>query len=205
MDLMTELLNSDFRPLNRRAADFYLSFVAQVKPDSLTLPTPCPDWTLYGLLRHQVSQDEGFTAAVRGDGALLSVWRSGDLGDDPYGAAETSLNLVTAAFADAPLDSQLALPEFGEGAVLPAALAICAHFVDLVVHAWDVAAAIGVPWQPDDELLAAAITVSGMVSTDPATRGPGLAFGPVAAETDSATDSKDRFLTLLGRSPGWRP
>ena len=203
MELMTELLTSDFRPLDREAADFYLSIVAQVKPDALTLATPCPDWTLYGLLRHQVSQDEGFAAAARGDGARLSAWRSGDLGDDPYAAAETSLELVTRAFAEAPLDAGLTLPEFGDGPV-PAALAISAHFVDVVIHAWDVATTIGVPWEPDDELLTACLKVCSMVPTGDDTRGPGLAFARVVSSADDA-DPKDRLLSLLGRSPSWRP
>ncbi|TMQ90005.1 TIGR03086 family protein [Actinomadura soli] len=201
MDLLTELLTTDFRPLDRRASDLYLSTVAQVKPDMLTRPTPCPDWTLHGLLRHQISQDEGFAAAARGDGARLSAWRGGDLGDDPHAASRTSADLVTRAFADLPLDAELALPEIREGGTFPAALAISFHFVDLVVHAWDVAATINVPWEPAEDLVTASLKVAAIVPDDG--RAPGESFAP---KLDAPPDAppKDRLLALLGRSPSWR-
>ncbi|MEO3828734.1 TIGR03086 family metal-binding protein [Actinomadura sp. B10D3] len=201
MDLLTELLSTDFRPLDRRAADLYLAAVAQVKPDALTLPTPCPDWTLHGLLRHQVGQDEGFAAAARGDGGRLSRWRGGDLGDDPYEAAKASADLVARAFTDVALDAQLVLPEIRDGGAFPASLAISFHFVDLVIHAWDVAATIGVPWEPPEDLVDAALKVAAIVPEDG--RGPGEPFAPSVPSPDGARPD-DRLLRMLGRTSGWR-
>jgi uncharacterized protein (TIGR03086 family) len=201
MDLLTELLTTDFRPLDREAADHYLATVAQVKPDALALPTPCPDWTLHGLLRHQVSQDEGFAAAARGDGGRLSAWRGGDLGDDPHAAAKASADLVTRAFADVALDAELVLPEIRDGGAFPASLAVSFHFVDLVVHAWDVAAAIGVPWEPSEDLVAASLKVAAIVPEDG--REPGESFAPSVPSPDGARPG-DRLLRMLGRSPEWR-
>ncbi|MGP4027799.1 TIGR03086 family metal-binding protein [Actinomadura sp. 3N407] len=200
MDLLTELLTTDLRPLDRRAADLYLGTVAQVKPDALTLPTPCPDWTLHGLLRHQVSQDEGFAAAARGDGARLSAWRGGDLGDDPHAASRASADLVARAFAETPLDAALALPEIRDGGAFPASLAIGFHLVDLVVHAWDVAVTIGVPWEPAEDLVSASLKVAALVPEDG--RGPGESFGAKPRQAAGAAP-EDRLLTLLGRSPSW--
>ncbi|MEU8796808.1 TIGR03086 family metal-binding protein [Spirillospora sp. NPDC048819] len=201
MNPLTELLTTDLRPLDRRAADLYLATVAQVKPDALTLPTPCPDWTLHGLLRHQVSQDEGFAAAARGDGARLSAWRGGDLGDDPHAASRASADLVARAFAETPLDAELVLPEIRDGGAFPAALAISFHLVDLVVHAWDVAVTIGVPWEPAEDLLSASLKVAAIVPDDG--RGPGESFAPKRAAAADAAPG-DRLLTLLGRSPSRR-
>ncbi|MFD0686662.1 TIGR03086 family metal-binding protein [Actinomadura fibrosa] len=200
MDALTELLTTDFRPLDRKAFDLYLAAVAQVKPDALALPTPCPDWTVHGLLRHQVSQDEGFAAAARGDGARLANWRNGDLGDDPAAAARTSAGLVTAAFAEVSLDQEMVLPEVREGGGFPASLAISFHFVDLVVHAWDLATAIGVPWEPSEELVAASLKVAAIVPTGPDDRGPGQAFDRLVPAPDGASPA-DRLLALLGRRP----
>ncbi|MEU8117203.1 TIGR03086 family metal-binding protein [Spirillospora sp. NPDC049024] len=201
MDLLTELLTTDFRPLDRKAADLYLSVVAQVKPDALRLPTPCPDWTVHGLLRHQVSQDEGFAAAARGGGARLSEWRGGDLGDDPYAAAKASARLVADAFADVALDAELSLPEIRDGGAFPASLAISFHFVDLVVHAWDVAASIGAAWEPSGELVEASLRVAAIVPAEG--RGPGDSFAPSVPSSDGA-EPRDRLLALLGRDPSWR-
>ncbi|MCP9954659.1 TIGR03086 family metal-binding protein [Actinomadura madurae] len=201
MDLLTELLTTDFRPLDRKAADLYVATVARVKPDALSLPTPCPDWTLHGLLRHQVSQDEGFAAAARGEGGRLSRWRGGDLGDDPHEAARASADLVTRAFADVALDAELVLPEIRDGGAFPASLAIGFHFVDLVVHAWDVAATIGVPWEPAEDLVGAALKVAAIVPEDG--RGAGEPFAPSVPSPDGARP-EDRLLRMLGRAPGWR-
>ncbi|WP_149257565.1 TIGR03086 family metal-binding protein [Actinomadura sp. K4S16] len=201
MDLLTELLTTDFRPLDRKAADLYLSVVAQVEPDALRLPTPCPDWTLHGLLRHQVSQDEGFAAAARGGGARLSEWRGGDLGDDPYAAARASASLVADAFAGVALDAELSLPEIRDGGAFPASLAISFHFVDLVVHAWDVAASIGAAWEPSGELVEASLRVAAIVPEEG--RGPGDSFAPSVPSSDGA-EPRDRLLALLGRDPSWR-
>ena len=198
MDVLTELMTTDLRPLDRKASDLYLSVVAQVKPDALSLPTPCPDWTLHGLLRHQVSQDEGFAAAARGDGDRLPAWRGGDLGDDPFAAATASADLVARAFADPALDAELALPELGGR--FPAALAISFHLVDLVVHAWDVAAAIGVPWEPADDLVEVSLKVAALVPEE--SRGPGESFGPSLAAAGAPPEG--RLLALLGRDPAWR-
>ncbi|MFB4308057.1 TIGR03086 family metal-binding protein [Actinomadura sp. GTD37] len=199
MDLLTELTTTDLRPLRRRASDLYLSAVARVEPDALALPTPCPDWTLHGLLRHQVSQDQGFAAAAKGEGDRLSAWHGGDLGESPYAAARASADLVTRAFADLSLDAELALPELGGR--FPAALAVSFHLVDLVVHAWDVAAAIGVPWEPADDLVAASLKVAALVPE--AGRGPGASFGPPVPAADGAA-GRDGLLALLGRDPAWR-
>src|SRR4051812_49854993 len=76
----------DIRELDRRALAYAGEIVAGVGADRLTAPTPCPDWTLYGLLRHMVGLNEGFAAAARGGGADLTVWRNGRLGADPRGA-----------------------------------------------------------------------------------------------------------------------
>ncbi|MDL4771355.1 TIGR03086 family metal-binding protein [Actinomadura xylanilytica] len=206
MALLSELLASDFRELDRRASDLYLAAVAQVRPDSLHLPTPCADWTLHGLIRHQVSQDEGFAAAVDGRGADLRVWRNGRLGDDPFGAAKTSLDALLTAFEqDGVLDREFVLPEIRADGTFPARLAISFHFVDLVVHAWDVAATIGAPWEPGRELTDAALKVAGIVPAAPGARGPGESFDQVAGPIDDGVPAEHRLLALLGRSPSWTP
>jgi uncharacterized protein (TIGR03086 family) len=83
-------------------------------------------------------------------------------------------------------------------------VAIGFHFVDAVVHAWDVAATIGVPWEPADDLVAAALAIAVRVPESPESRGPGLAFEPGVAVSPDATD-RARLLAVLGRSPAWTP
>ncbi|GGV04241.1 hypothetical protein GCM10010182_23160 [Actinomadura cremea] len=201
MDLVKDLLGTDFRALDRRGLDLWVGMVAQVEPDMLRLPTPCPDWTLHGLIRHQLSQDAGFAAAARGEAARPSGRRGGDLGSDPRTAAAASADLVTAAFAATGPRDRLRLPEIGDGTTVPAPLAIAFHLLDVVVHAWDAAAAIGVPWEPDDELVEASLRVAAIVPADG--RGPGEAFAP-AVPAAGGGGPRDRLLAALGRTPAWR-
>ena len=193
----------DIRELDRQALAYAGEVIAQVTADRLTLPTPCPDWTLHGLLRHIVSQNEGFAAAARGRGSVLSVWRNGRLGtEDPGADVEESARLVREAFGeDGVLDRMFDLPEVGSA--FPGAVAIGFHFVDTVVHAWDVARTIGVEWDPGEEMVGAALRIAVRVPDTPGSRGPGLAFEPGVALPAGAPDA-DRLLALLGRSPAWR-
>ncbi|MES4907865.1 MULTISPECIES: TIGR03086 family metal-binding protein [unclassified Streptomyces] len=196
-----DLRELDIQELDRRALALLGGVVAQLKDDQLRLPTPCPDWTLHGLLRHLVSQNEGFAASARGAGGALSAWRGGDLGDDARAAFEASAALVDAAFAeDGVLTRPFVLPEVRDGGAFPGRVAISFHFVDCVVHAWDVAATIGVPWEPDEELTAAALRVAEQVPDEG--RGPGAAFEGRVPPLDDAPPHH-RLLGLLGRVPSW--
>ncbi|MGW3292234.1 TIGR03086 family metal-binding protein, partial [Streptomyces sp. NPDC001002] len=184
----------DIRRLDRQALSLTGELVSQVKTDHLRLATPCPDWTLYGLLRHLVCQNEGFAASARGAGEPWAVWRDGDLGDDPAGAYEASAEEVTAAFAELDvLERRFALPEVGEGFVVPGRLALGFHLLDYVVHAWDIAVTIGAPWEPAAELTAAALDIATLVPDEG--RGPGAAFRRRLPVPDDA-EQGDRLLAL---------
>lgn len=50
--------------------------------------------------------------------------------------------MLDAFAADGTPEAQFALPEFGEGAMFPGEMAMGFHFVDYVVHGWDVAASL---------------------------------------------------------------
>ncbi|MFI5795061.1 TIGR03086 family metal-binding protein [Streptomyces sp. NPDC051677] len=191
----------DIRRLDRLALSLTGEVVSQVKPDHLRLATPCADWTLYGLLRHLVSQNEGFAASARGVGEPWAVWRDGDLGDDPAEAYEASVDEVTAAFADDEvLERRFALPEVGAGFAVPGRTAIGFHMLDYVTHAWDVAVTIGALWEPPAELTAAALRVAALVPDEG--RGAGAAFRRRTVVPDDAPPG-DRLLALLGRDPSW--
>lgn len=192
----------DIRELDRRALALTGTIIAQIDAHQLSLPTPCPDWTVHGLVRHLVSQNEGFAAAAAGNGASLNVWRNGDLGSDPHQAYAASASALSAVLAeDDVLERQFALPEISEESTVPGHLAIQMHLVDYVVHAWDVAASIGVAWEPDDELVAGALEVAELVPD--AGRGPGAAFDVrVGVPADAA--AAQRLLGILGRDPSWQ-
>ncbi|MBW8486636.1 TIGR03086 family metal-binding protein [Actinomadura parmotrematis] len=189
---------ADPRPLDARAVRTCAALVAAAGSADPALPTPCAGWTLADLVGHLTAQHRGFAAAARGDGADLAHWAVRP-GDDHAAAAED----VIAAFADdGVLDRDLDLPEFGPGARFPGALAVSFHFIDYVVHGWDVARTLGLPYTLDDDLAAPALEVALAVPGGDFRTAPGAAFAP-ERPAEPGAGALDRILAHLGRSPGW--
>ncbi|MCG5215297.1 TIGR03086 family metal-binding protein [Streptosporangium sp. KLBMP 9127] len=189
----------DILELDRRASDALGKVVASVTPDDLRRPTPCADWTLHGLIRHQIGDNLGFAAAATGTPPDRSVWEGGVLGDDPHEAFERSVALVTEAFAaEGMLERQVEVREFG---IFPGAFAVSMHFVDGVVHGWDVARALGLPGDLAPDLAEAALA---MVLRMPLSRGDGQAFGH-EVEVPADAPVYERLAAHLGRDPQWTP
>ena len=85
------------------------------------------------------------------------------------------------------------------GVALPGQVAGLVALDELVVHGWDVAAAIGQPYAPPVGDVEAAMS---FVATFDAPRDGNL-FGPVVHVPDDAP-ALDRLLGLAGRDPKWR-
>ena len=191
----------DYVSLDADAVRASIDVVSRASSDDLAKPTPCRAWTLYALLAHMATQHYGFAAASRGE-SDPELWKLRDLGDDPVKAYITSAEHVLTAFAeDGVTERQFPLPEFGAGLSFPGHQAISFHFIDYVVHTWDVAKSLGtgVTFTPD--VLAAAQTVAQIVPTGDVRLVPGAAFAADIPWTGN--DPLDQIVALLGRSPNW--
>jgi uncharacterized protein (TIGR03086 family) len=201
--------NEDIRPLHRIAVLASVDVVSAVTADDLAKPTPCAGWNLADLLVHMTVQHRGFAAAARGHGADEAVWQPGTvaqaLAADPAGTYSAAAAEVIDAFAgdDVP-DREFALPDFGPGAVFPGAMAIGFHYVDYVVHGWDVARTLGRSYQLPADVVAGVVPLALMVPDGDFRTIDRAPFGPAVPSADPA-DELDRILAYLGRSPQWRP
>jgi uncharacterized protein (TIGR03086 family) len=194
--------NTGLLALNERAVHASAGLVAQAAAADLERPTPCTGWTLRDLLAHMTAQHDGFAAASAGDGDL-EHWRMRAPGDDPVGAYLAAARHVLASFAaDGVLDRMFILPEFQRGHTFPAPQAIGFHFIDYVVHSWDVAKTLGLPVGFDPALLDVALGLVRDVPDDDMRLAPGAVFGP--AVPSSGPSSLDQIVALLGRSPHWQ-
>jgi uncharacterized protein (TIGR03086 family) len=182
--------------LNHRALDEADRFIASVPPDRLDLPTPCAGWDLGELLRHMVGHNHGWAAAARGLPAQRATWEEATLGDDPYGAYRRSADAVRAAFTG---DGLLTRPfdVYGYGS-FPGRIALGMHFVDFLVHAWDVARAVGAPGDIDSTLSEHALRIA---LRWPYQR-PDKAFD-VRVEVPDTAPPEHRLVAYLGRSAFW--
>src|SRR5512146_895956 len=192
----------DIVTLDARAVRASVALVARARPADMARPTPCADWTLHGLIAHMATQHYGFAAAAAGDGDLAR-WRARRLGGDPAAAYRASAEAVLAAFsADGVLDRRFPLPEFTPVTAFPARQAISFHFIDYVVHSWDVAKALGLDAEFGEDLLRAALRVARAVPRGEARLAPGAAFAPAVAWPDGSP--LDQVVAILGRSPDWK-
>ncbi|WP_331766700.1 TIGR03086 family metal-binding protein [Embleya sp. NBC_00896] len=203
----------DIRAFDARAVRYSVEIVRRVTAADLDRPTPCSDWNLAELLAHMTAQHRGFAAAAAGDGGDPTKWEVRPVGPGEASSAiaigeyAIAADLVIDAFAQVGTpEQQFVLPEFTEGPSFPADRSMGFHFIDYVVHGWDVARALGIPFEPDPELLPAALPVALAVPGGERRLEPGAAFRPElpdpAAEPVPAT-TLDRILGTLGRSPRW--
>jgi uncharacterized protein (TIGR03086 family) len=199
----------DVRPLDRIAVLASVDVVSAVTSDDLSKVTPCVGWTLADLLAHMTVQHRGFAAAARGEGADPATWLPDTVAEavaaDPAGTYAAAAAAVIDAFAGAGvLDAAFALPEFGSGATFPGSMAIGFHYVDYVVHGWDVARTLGQSFELPVDVVAGALPMAFAVPDGDFRTSQNAVFGPAISSTEPTNDL-DRILAHLGRSPQWEP
>lgn len=191
----------DYVFLDAKAVHTSIGLVRTATAADLSKPTPCRAWTLYGLLAHMATQHYGFAAASRGE-SDPAIWKVRDLGDDPLKAYIESAEHVLNAFAQPGVaDRTFTLAEFGPDASFPGAQAISFHFIDYVVHSWDVAKTLGRTVTFAPATLEAAQNVAQVVPTGDVRHTPGTPFAPDVPW--SGEDTLDRIIAHLGRNPTW--
>lgn len=197
------MTTGDIRDLDRRAVQASVEVVSRSTTDDLRRPTPCAGWTLADLLAHMTVQHYGFAAAAAGRGADLAVWKPRPPSQDPVADYAAAAECVIAAFAEpGVLERKFELPEIIPGLKFRAAQAIGFHFIDYVVHGWDVARSLGLPYSLPADLVQAALPVAEAVPEGERRLAPGAAFRPGIPAPADAT-ALDRILAKLGRSPAW--
>ncbi|MEU7227372.1 TIGR03086 family metal-binding protein [Streptomyces chrestomyceticus] len=198
---------ADLRPLHRAVLDTATEVVGRVRPEHLGLPTPCAAWDLGELVAHMTGQNLGFAAAARGQVTSTADFAPRPVGDAPGAGFAASVREVAAAFAEpGVLTRRFALPELGPDVTVRARRGIGFHFVDTVVHAWDVARSLGTTVSFPAEILTPALEIARAVPGGAARERPDAAFGPVRETPATAPGSAptlDQVLALLGRSPAW--
>lgn len=185
----------DLEPATRRVADL----VAGVPDDRLTERTPCPDYTLGDLLAHIDGLSLAFTIAARkptaADPDIAPSGDAGDLGDDWRTRIPKRLSELAEAWRD---------PAAWEGMTraggldLPGDAAGRVALNEVVVHGWDLAKAIGRPYDTDPASAEACLAFVTEAAKEPA---EGL-FGPPVDPGQDPTEI-DRIVALAGRDPAW--
>ena len=174
-----------------RRAERFTSIVGSVPAGDARWeqPSPCEGWKAIDVLRHVVDTHQMFFGFVDHD--------AGPLPDHPIEAWP----VVRDAMVDALRDPAVAGREYTGQMGTAVFESSVDRFIgaDQLVHAWDLAKALGVDHEvPADE--AAAVHES-LAPLGDAMRQPG-GFGPEVQVPDDAPPA-DRLLAFLGRDPGW--
>jgi uncharacterized protein (TIGR03086 family) len=165
--------------------------IASLRPDELSLPTPCSEWNVRQVIDHMIGTNHAFARAVSGAAPAHGASPSGD---DPAAAYAASARAALAAWqTPGALERTLNLP-FGR---MPGAQAIGFNIGDQLVHTWDLAKATGRDRTLDAEA-AAAVLEAVRQRVSPEARGPGRPFGPEQPCPPDAPIS-DRLAAFLGR------
>ena len=184
-----------FELLDRAGAEFRLR-LDLVRDDQWSLPTPCDEWDVRGLVNHVVTANITGERVLHGANRDETIALNGTdlVGDDPVGAFIRSIDAQAAAFREpGALDQIVHHPAFD----MPATQHLQFRTGDLLVHSWDLARAIGA-----DETLDPAVVDAVWESLLPLAEAlpASGAFGSGASGTlgNSAT-RQERLLDLCGR------
>ena len=186
---------NDLTSACRRTADL----LAGVTDDQLSLPTPCEKMRLDALLAHIGGLSLAFAAAAGKDfGPLTDTPPTDDaeLDDDWRTAYPQQLQALAAAWKDP--SAWQGMTRAG-GVELPAEVMGNVALAEVVLHGWDVARAIGKPYDSDPQ--ASQACLQHLAQFDPA--GTEGMFGPAVPIADDAGDL-DKAVALSGRDPAWR-
>ncbi|MEJ2890759.1 TIGR03086 family metal-binding protein [Actinomycetospora aeridis] len=162
--------------------------------EHLDAPAPCEGWTVRDLAEHMMTWTPVLAGAGRG--APPEPGSPSATGDWPASLGAARDDLV-AVFAD---------PEAWRGTTtmtsseLPSPVVGTMALCELVLHAWDLARAVGEPVTWDDALLAEVLEA--LTQLTPLGRQMG-AFGPLV-EVDPGAPLLDRVVAVAGRDPAWK-
>ncbi|HEY1644250.1 MAG TPA: TIGR03086 family metal-binding protein [Streptosporangiaceae bacterium] len=190
--------------LDRRAVELSMQILKQARPCDLARPTPCAGWSLSQLLEHMTAQHYVFAAASRGLGGNPRAWLPPPAADGQAAAYDEAARYVLDCFADpATLRRSFVLHDINPALAFPADEAISFHFVDYVVHGWDVARALDVPFEVSDEVAEAALLVARRVPDGPRRLSPDAQFRP-GVPVAAGSSAIEETVAALGRPPAWQ-
>lgn len=175
--------------------------VAAVPEEAWGAPTPCSEWTVRQVLNHARLDQQGYGAAITGEGWPESdSFRPADaLSADPRAELDEVLRRVADTYAGLPADAEQVPTPLGP---LPLPLAAAAAAMDAGVHSWDIAVATGQD-APLTEELAEGIWAAAERLADHL-RDAYKVFAP-ARELPAGSSRAETLLAFLGRDPHWTP
>ena len=155
---------------------------------TLQRSTPCREFDVAALVEHIIGTHHFLLSAAGG-----SADDAGSIADRHRAVADQSHQTWAVRGTDGTVDLG--------GHQLPAEFALNLHALEAFVHGWDLATAVGRPFDPAPELVEMAWqTARVVVSDDSRGTEPGAPYGP-AVDAGAEASSLDRLMAFCGRTP----
>ncbi|WP_433331681.1 TIGR03086 family metal-binding protein [Spirillospora sp. CA-294931] len=192
----------DLAPATRRTAEL----IVAISEEHFKLPTPCPQYTVGDLVHHMDGLALAFTEAAAKhvpEGGTSGPVVDASLLEDGW---RDRVPRRLAALAEAWLTPVAweGMTEVG-GVELPGDIAGLVALDEVVVHGWDLARALDLPYSVDPGLIEACMTILTPQPDEPERPvGDDVMFGrPV--EISPEAPPLDRLVAMAGRNPLWTP
>jgi len=192
---------ADTAELHRRALAEFVDRADAITADQWVAATPCAEWDVRALVNHIVNENRwtlplfaGATVDEVGSGL------DGDLlGTDPIGSLTSAAAAAAEAVAEPGALSRIVHLSFGD---TPAEEYARQLLADHLIHAWDLAVAIGADTRLDPDLVAAC--ASWFAERESLHRQAGAIGARTPVPVDA--DDQERLLAAFGRDPAaWKP
>jgi uncharacterized protein (TIGR03086 family) len=184
-------LMRSIRSLNAAALGLITHDVVATVDEAMTRDTPCAGWTVADLIQHMNDEHEAIIQTVLGP---LDTRAEDPREDFPVIAARWTLALELAG-------PTVMIPKAGAALATDQVRAI--HFVDMLVHRWDLARATGRDSDIDPGLAETALPIARSVTAPSNPYGlVGLAYRAPEPEAPEGRPI-DNLAALLGRNPSW--
>lgn len=168
--------------------------VEAVEPADLTLPTPCSEWDVAGLVAHSIGAMEYYARLARGSDDVRPVTLEITAADEMLALFDgAAADGVAAWSASGALDQRVRMV-LGSMAGRDA---LAVHIGDLAVHAWDLATARGTTLELPDDLAGDSLAMWERVFVR---LDRGTAFGAEVEVPDDASPTV-RLVAYCGRTP----
>jgi uncharacterized protein (TIGR03086 family) len=169
--------------------------VDQVRPEQFDKATPCAEWDVRMLVNHMVGVLDGLEAPARGEQIQFSAQKVDDVvGMSPSSAFSKKAAEFVAAWSAPGATDRVVTTMFGEQ---PAEFYLGLATADMLLHGWDLATAIGVPYSMD-EAAAGSVLERMQAMLKPEMRGPGKAFAEEVPASPNAS-LQERLVAFSGR------
>lgn len=179
------------------ATGHYRGVLVQVRPEQLDGPTPCPDWAVRDLVAHVGVGNRWASLLLDGaePGPAMGRARALARTGDPVADFDADSAAQAAAFAEPDAPGRTVQHFLGP---VPAPQFLGMRTGDVLIHAWDLARAIGADERFPEPLVRAGLAIYEARAELLASTGM---FGTGAEGAPEPADEQHRLLHLTGRRP----